>query len=253
MIRSLLVALFLVPFILLLGPPLILYSVVADSVDTLYRVGRWGLRVSLRLGGIHVRAEGLENIPPGVCVFTANHVSNVDPVAAIVVIPRRVSLLAKREIYRIPIVASALRVANIVPVDRADREAAVASVDQAVQLLKQGISFLVFPEGTRSPDGRLRPFKKGTFLMAIEAGVPVVPVSLVATQKLLRKGAWAIRPGQMTVRFGPAVDASKYTVEQRGELLGRVEALVAAGLPPEQKPEGRQPKGQLPQEKASGA
>jgi 1-acyl-sn-glycerol-3-phosphate acyltransferase len=252
MIRTFLVALFLVPFIVVVGAPLILYSALAGTVDTLYWTAVWGLRVCLRLGGIRVRAEGLENIPPGVCIFATNHVSNVDPVGAVAVIPRRVALLAKKEVFRIPIVASALRVASIVPVDRSDREAAAASVEQAVRHLKQGISFMVFPEGTRSPDGRLRPFKRGTFVMAIEAGVPVVPVSLVGTQELLPKGSWSIRPGEMIVKFGPPVDASKYSVEQRGELLARVESLVAAGLPPEQKPQAQQPKDQ-PQEKASGA
>jgi 1-acyl-sn-glycerol-3-phosphate acyltransferase len=253
MIRTFLVALFLVPFIVVVGVPLILYSALAGTVDTLYWTAVWGLRVTLRLGGIRVRAEGLDNIPPGVCIFATNHVSNVDPVGAVAVIPRRVALLAKKEVFRIPIVASALRVASIVPVDRSDREAAVASVEQAVRHLKQGISFMVFPEGTRSPDGRLRPFKRGTFVMAIEAGVPVVPVSLIGTQKLLPKGSWAIRPGEMIVKFGPPVDASKYTADQRGELLARVESLVAAGLPPEQKPQAQQPKHQQPQEKASGA
>ncbi len=236
MIRALLVAFFLAPYVLVVGSTMILYSVLVGSVDTLYRMGVWGLRVSLRLGGIRVRAEGLENIPPGVCVFAANHASNLDPPSAVVAIPRRVALLAKKEVFRIPIVASAMRIASVVPVDRADREAAVASVQQAVKHLKEGISFLVFPEGTRSPDGRLRPFKRGTFVMAIEAGVPVVPISVVGTQKLLPKGRWAIHPGEIVVKFGPPVDASKYGVDKRGELLARVEALVAAGLPEDQQP-----------------
>ena len=94
----------------------------------------------------------------------------------------------------------------------------------------------VYPEGTRSPDGRLRPFKKGAFVMAIQAGVPVVPVSIAGAQTLLRKGDWRLHPGEVTVRFGPAVDASNYAMERRSELLARVESLVAAGLPEDQQP-----------------
>jgi 1-acyl-sn-glycerol-3-phosphate acyltransferase len=109
-------------------------------------------------------------------------------------------------------------------------------VDTAVQYLREGLSFAVYPEGTRSQDGRLLPFKKGAFLIAIRAGVPVVPVSIVGAQDLLRKGEWSVRPGEVIVRFGEAVDVSAYTVEQRADLMARVEELVAAGLPDDQKP-----------------
>jgi 1-acyl-sn-glycerol-3-phosphate acyltransferase len=109
-------------------------------------------------------------------------------------------------------------------------------VDIGVKRLKEGLSFVVFAEGTRSVDGRLRPFKRGTFVMAIRAGVPIVPVSLIGTQNLMRKGHWSLYPGQVVVRFGPPIDSSEYSMEQRGELLALVEAAVAEGLPPEQRP-----------------
>ena len=118
-------------------------------------------------------------------------------------IPRRVALLAKKEVFRIPNPQQSLRLAKLVPVDRSDKEAAAESVDIAVEYLKEGLSFLVFPEGTRSRDGRLLPFKKGTFLMAIRAGAWVVPVSLAGTQRLMRKGDWTIHPGEVVVRYGP--------------------------------------------------
>ena len=132
--------------------------------------------------------------------------------------------------------ATALRQVRILPVDRGNKDEASAAVDKAIEYLRDGTSFLVFAEGTRSRDAHLKPFKNGTFVMAIEAGVMVVPVSLIGTQNLLKKGEWFIRPGEMTVRFGPAVDASEYKIEQRDALRKRVHALVAAGLPEEQKP-----------------
>jgi len=236
MIRTIIVVLYLVLGLVLVMPWLILWSLLTGSPDFMYRMTMKAIRSGLRIAGIRVRVEGLENIPSGVCVFAANHVSNMDPLAFVPAIPRRVSLLAKKEVFRIPILSKAMQLAKLIPVDREDREAAASSVDLAVQYLKEGLSFAVYPEGTRSRDGRLLPFKKGTFVMAIEAGVPVVPVSIVGAQTLMRKGDWTMQPGEVIIRFGPAVDASKYTMDQRGELLERVEALVAAGLPEDQRP-----------------
>jgi 1-acyl-sn-glycerol-3-phosphate acyltransferase len=236
MIRTIIVVLFYALGLILVMPLLILWSLLTGRPDFMYRMTMKAVRSGIRIAGIRVHVEGLENIPPGVCIFVANHVSNMDPLAFVPAIPRRVSLLAKKEIFRIPILSKAMRMAKLIPVDRTDREAAASSVDIAVRYLKEGLSFAVYPEGTRSRDGRMLPFKKGTFVMAIEAGVPVVPVSIVGAQELMRKGDWTLRPGQVTIRFGPSVDASKYTMERRGELLARVEALVAAGLPEDQRP-----------------
>jgi 1-acyl-sn-glycerol-3-phosphate acyltransferase len=236
MIRTIIVVLYLVLGLVFIMPWLILWSLLTGSPDFMYQMTMKAIRSGLRIAGIRVRVEGLENIPSGVCIFAANHVSNMDPLAFVPAIPRRVSLLAKKEVFRIPILSKAMQLAKLIPVDREDREAAASSVDLAVGYLKEGLSFAVYPEGTRSRDGRLLPFKKGTFVMAIEAGVPVVPVSIVGAQTLMRKGDWTMQPGEVTIRFGPAVDASKYTMDQRGELLARVEALVAAGLPEDQRP-----------------
>jgi 1-acyl-sn-glycerol-3-phosphate acyltransferase len=236
MIRTFFIALVIGLAILLVMPWLIIWSWVIGDVKLMYRYAIGALRLADRLAGIRVRVEGAENIPPGVCVFVSNHVSNVDPLALVPAIPRRVALLAKKEVFRIPILSIALRQAGLVPVDRSDKEAAAASVDIAIEHLKAGLSFVVFAEGTRSPDGRLLPFKKGTFVMAIRAGVPIVPISLIGTQNLMRKGDWALYSGEVTVRFGVPIDSSQYTLDQRGELLARVEAAVAAGLPPDQQP-----------------
>lgn len=236
MIRTFFIALFISLAILLIMPWLIIWSWITGSVELMYRYAMSAVRLADRMAGIRVRSEGLENIPPGVCIFVSNHVSNVDPLALVPAIPRRIALLAKKEVFRIPILSIAMRQAGLVPVDREDREAAAGSVDIAVERLKEGLSFVVFAEGTRSADGRLRPFKRGTFVMAIRAGVPIVPVSLIGTQNLMRKGHWSLYPGEVIVRFGPPIDSSEYTLERRGELLARVEAAVADGLPPEQRP-----------------
>lgn len=230
MIRTFISAAFLTLFILIVGLPMIAYSLITGTSDALYRVGKWGIAAAMRLAGVRVRAEGLENIPAGVCIFAANHVSNLDPPAALIGIPRRISFLAKQEIFKVPIVSTALRLGKIVPVNRANTEEAIASIDHAVGILLDGVSFVVFPEGHRSRDGRLLPFKKGTFIMAIEARVPVVPVSILGSIERMRKGSLATVPGEIVLRFGAAVDSTAYTVDQRDQLLARVQAAVAQGL-----------------------
>lgn len=236
MLRTLMVGVFLVAYTVVLGPLFILHCILTGSPELLYRVGVAGARFALWLGGVRIRVTGQENIPMGVCVFVGNHTSNVDPPAVVAAIPRRVALLGKKEVFRIPILRRALLLADFVPVDRSNRAAAMASVEQAVARMKKGVSYLVFPEGTRSPDGRLRPFKKGTFVMAIQAGVPVVPIAVVGAHQLMRKGSIALHPGWMEVHFLPAVDARRYTEEQRDELRARVQAAIAARLPAEQQP-----------------
>ena len=237
MIRSILLSLYLGLGVLLLLPWLILWSVITGKPDLMYSLAMKIVRAGNRIFGIRVHVEGLENVPrAGACVFIANHVSNLDPLAFIPTIPGRVAIMIKQELMKIPILATGMRAAQFVPVNRSDREAAAASVDLAVKDLKEGISFVIFAEGTRSPDGRLRPFKRGGFTMAIEAGVSVVPVSIAGTQRLQARGEWKVRSADVVIRYGPAVDASAYTMDRREELLERVHSLVAAGLPPEQQP-----------------
>jgi 1-acyl-sn-glycerol-3-phosphate acyltransferase len=230
MIRTITGLAFLALYILIVGLPIIAYSMLTGTSDTLYRTGVWGIGVSMRVAGVRVRAVGVENIPSGVCVFAANHVSNLDPPAALVGVPRRISFLAKREVFKTPVVSTAMRLGKIVPVDRADRAEAVASIDHAVAIMREGISFFVFPEGTRSNDGTLKAFKKGTFVIAICAGVPVVPVSILGSRERLPKRKFSAVPGEIVLRFGAPIDSTQYGMDERGELLERVRAAVAAGL-----------------------
>ncbi len=236
MIRTCLLVLFFALAIIFGLPWLVLWTVLTGNPDFMYAIAMKAVRFGNRLAGVRVRVVGLENIPAQPCAFIANHASNLDPLVFIPAIPRRVGILVKRELFRIPIFSSAMIRAQFTPVDRGDRESSGKSISAAARILKEGLSYAIFAEGTRSPDGRLRPFKKGGFTMAIEAGSPIVPVSIAGTQRLWPKGSWTIKPGEATVAFGPAVDASRYTLESRTELIQRVQSLVAAALPPEQQP-----------------
>jgi len=236
MIRTAIVAVFLSLYTLILGPPLILFTLITRSGTLMYWVGVKGVVFITRLAGMRVRVEGRENIPAAVCMFAANHTSNADAAAIVGAIPRRLAIFGRKSLFDIPIVGLAFRLAKFVPVDRGNRDAALASVKLAVEYIKTGLSFLVYPEGTRSPDGRLLRFKKGSFVMAIEAGIPIVPVVCVGAHRIMPKKSLEIHPGLVTVRFGKPIDASAYTIEQRDDLARVVHDAIAAELPDEQKP-----------------
>jgi len=235
-VRTLSAILFLILYGLLLGPFFILHAMLTGSVHLLYPFSIGGAQIGLRIAGVRPRAEGLENIPAGVCLFVSNHVSNVDPPAVVGRIPRRVALLAKRELFRIPLLGTAMRLGRFIPVQRDLPAAARASVRLARKYMHEGISYVIFAEGTRSRDGRLADFKRGSFLLAIESGAPVVPVSVIGTQHILPRGAFLVRPGVARVVFHPPVDVSQYSGEKRKELAERVRAAIASALPPDQQP-----------------
>jgi len=236
MIRSVMVAVFLGLYALLLGPPLIVYSLITRSSELIYWTSaRWVVFLT-RMVGVRVRAEGVENVPAGVCLFAANHTSNMDLPAAMKALPRRLAFLAKKSLFQIPLVGLAFRIANFIPVDRENREAALASVERAVQFIKTGSSFLVFPEGTRSPDGRLGRFKKGSFAMAIETGVPIVPVAFIGAHRVMAKQSLAIHPGEILVRFGEPIATAEISLQGRAELARRVHDAIARLLPADQQP-----------------
>lgn len=235
-LRTVFVLLFVVLFAVCIGLPLMLYTVVRRSPNLLYRVCHVAVEASVRLAGVRVCVEGLENIPPSVCVFVANHVSHADPPILVAVIPRQIAVLAKKELFRIPILGPAMRMAYFIPVDRSHRKAAAESIEEATQNLRRGVSYLSYPEGTRSADARLLPFKNGSFVMAIDAGVPVVPIAVVGAQHVMHKGEWFIRAGSVAVRFLPALDASRYATADRAELLRAAYDSIAANLPPDQQP-----------------
>jgi 1-acyl-sn-glycerol-3-phosphate acyltransferase len=212
------------------------YAVVTGDVDGLYRHVMWILRTGIRVGGIRVEASGQQNVPADVsCIFLANHVSNLDPPALLPALPGRSSVLLKKSLMRIPFLGTAMRMARFVPVERGhSREAAKSSVASAIAALNSGLHILVFAEGTRSKNGRLAPFKRGTFYMAMDTGAPIVPVVISGTERMMRKHSAAITPGVARIQFLPPVDPAKYTT--RDELMQAVRASMIAALPEEMRP-----------------
>ncbi|MBS1839914.1 MAG: 1-acyl-sn-glycerol-3-phosphate acyltransferase [Acidobacteria bacterium] len=236
MVRTLFIAVFLSLYIIVVGIPLLLWTVISRNPDALYWAGVKGVMFFVRSVGVRVEVSGRERIPPGACLFVANHTSSADAPAVVGAIPRRIAILLKKSLFAYPIVGQAFTLAHFIPVERGNHDSAIASLEKATEAMKEGQSFLIYPEGTRSPDGRLQEFKRGAVVMAIKAGVPIVPMACAGAHKVMEKRSFVIRPGVITVEFLEPIDASAYTFEQRDELNKRVHAAMAAALPDDQKP-----------------
>ena len=238
MLRTAFISVLLSLYILFVGPPLLLYTLVSRNPNPLYWAGVKGTVFFVRAAGVKFRVTGKERIPPGVCLFVANHTSSADAPAVVGAIPRRIAILLKESLFRWPIVGQAFQLAQFIPVNRRERESALESLEKAIEALRGGQSFLIYPEGTRSPDGRLQEFKKGAVVMAIKAGVPIVPVACSGAHRVMQKRSLVVHPAEILVEFLDPIDPSGYTFEQRDELNARVHDAMAAGLPPDQRPLG---------------
>lgn len=236
MIRSFLVITFALGVILFAGLPLLLYGWLSGNTDLVYRAGVSGAAATVKLAGVRLRVTGKEKIPlqDGV-VFMANHQSNCDPPALVGLLPP-VLLLAKEEFFRVPILGAAMRLRGFIPVDRKSREKSARAIERAVESISAGHSFLVFPEGTRSEDGRLQPFKKGVFIMAVKVGAPIIPISISGSRVIMPKGKAAMRPGEVRITFHQPVETQGNQPDQIAAIQDAVRRAILSGLAEDEKP-----------------
>jgi 1-acyl-sn-glycerol-3-phosphate acyltransferase len=215
------------PVAALVGFP---WTFLTGDISFLYRMAIWGAWTGVRIAGVQVQTVGLERIDPKrTYIFMSNHMSNLDPPIQIPLIPRRTSVLVKKELFRYPILGKTMRIGSLVPVDRGNRDAGIAAVRAATEVVKQGINMTIYVEGKRSFDGRLLPFKKGPFYLAMEAGVPVVPVTIAGTHDIMPKKRFQIRPGTATVIFHEPIEPADFG--SRECLMEKVRAAIVSGLP----------------------
>ena len=212
---------------LLMGVPVIslgyLLQYFFGVKDFIYPFGKFGARLYLHTAGARVHVSGEEQLDPQQpYVFVANHQSNLDPALIFACLSRNTSFLVKQELFRIPVFAQGVRLIDMVPVDRTNRESALASTRLAAEKLKGGRSYVGFAEGTRSADGQLKEFKKGLFYMALEARVPIVPVVVNDTRLVMRKGTNYCTPGDVFMEILPPVSTAGYTEANLDELVTKV-------------------------------
>ena len=211
--RAFLTPIVVVLAFILLFPAVLIAGVIDDSENRVHRLGRLWARIIIRTSGVKIEVQGLGHIPVGKpVVFACNHASQFDIPIVYEVLPVQFRFVVKKELFKIPLFGFAMHHAGYIPIDRSGGKAALRSLQEAAERVKKGASIIIFPEGTRSPNGRLRPFKTGGILIAVRAGCPIVPVAISGSHNVLPKGSLRIRPGRIKVTIGPPVQ----TVDTKG-------------------------------------
>jgi len=215
------------PFAALIGFP---WTFITGDIRLLYRMFTWGAYSGVWLTGIRVETIGLDRFDHSrAYIFMTNHVSNLDPPIQIPLIPRRTSVMVKKELFKYPILSRAMRLGALVPVDRGNRDAGIEAVNAAKAVVGQGINMTIYVEGKRSFDGKMLPFKKGPFYLALECGVPVIPMTIVGTHEAMPKGRFAIKPEPVKVIFHAPIEPKDFG--DRDSLMEKVRAVIESGLP----------------------
>jgi 1-acyl-sn-glycerol-3-phosphate acyltransferase len=225
-VRSFITYVAVILYILVVGSIGLLVAAILRSKGLLYALGHAGCWTALTLAGIRYRVVDRHHIPRQAVVFCSNHESNVDPPVLFQALHRRLHILYKAELRKFPIMKTVFDLGGFVAVDRSDREKAMSSILRGSDSLRAGNSFLIFPEGTRSRDGRLLPFKKGGFIMALQAQVPIVPVAVQGGRDAMRKGSAVVRPVMVTIRIGTPIPTAGLTFDDRDALIERVRTEV---------------------------
>ena len=231
-------ALLLLAVYLVLGIPAALigipWTLATGDISLAYRWGMGVVRTGLRAVGIRVEAEWQAQLDPERrYLFFSNHASNLDPTVLLPLLPGRTSIFIKKSLMRIPVLGYGMKLAGFIPVSRDGTvESAKESVDTAVgEMATGGVHITSFVEGTRSPDGRLLPFKKGPFYLAMESGAAVVPVTIVGTRALMPKGSLKVRGGVVRVVFHAPLEPRDFAT--REELMEAVREAIGSSLPAE--------------------
>jgi 1-acyl-sn-glycerol-3-phosphate acyltransferase len=205
------------------------WTLITRDTRLLFRVGFWITRAGLPLVGVRVVVRGFERLPHGASIVMANHSSNLDPPVLLPLLPGRVVIYLKASLMKIPVLGCAMRLAGFIPVLRdGSVESAKAASELAQRALTQGSCLVLFPEGTRSRDGSLLPFKRGPFFLAMESGAPVAPVSIRGATRLLPKGRKNLKAGTVTVTFHEPLHPRDYSDKE--QLMEAVRSAIESGM-----------------------
>jgi 1-acyl-sn-glycerol-3-phosphate acyltransferase len=205
---------------------------IMGNVRVLYRLFMWGAWAGVWITGVRVKTIGLDQLDQSRSyIFMTNHVSNIDPPIQIPLIPKRTSVMVKKELFKVPILGRAMRMGSLVPVDRGNRDAGIEAVRAAKSVVNQKLNMTIYIEGKRSFDGKLLPFKKGPFYLAMECGVPIVPMTIVGTHYAMPKARFSIKPGIVTVIFHPPIEPEEFGTREC--LMEKVRVAIESGLPEE--------------------
>jgi 1-acyl-sn-glycerol-3-phosphate acyltransferase len=238
MLRSLLFYIVLFFATIFCGTAAMIFALISRRGNLSHLIARlWG-RILLFASGVKVKVEGLHNIDPDqTYVFAANHQSLFDIFALLAHLPTQFRWLAKKELFRLPFLGAGMKGAGYIPIDRSNRRDAFRSIDLAAARVREGTSIVIFPEGTRTRDGTLQPFKKGGFHLAIKSKRPIVPVSVSGTFAILPKKGFRIRPQTVLIYVGDPVPTEDISVRDRDWLISEIRRRIQEKLPPAEKGE----------------
>ncbi len=210
-----------------MGLAAIVVSLFSRTGNGAHIIGRWWSKSILRISGIKINTKGLENLlPDKPLVFMCNHQSNFDILVLFSALPAQFRWIAKAELFKIPIFGQAMRGAGYISIERKDRRKAIMSLRKAAERIRSGVSVMIFPEGTRSPDGNIGEFKKGGFVLAFDAGVPITPIVLNGTWSIMSKDSFRIKPGNVTLSVLPAVNVADYGKADKLKLIEDVRGKI---------------------------
>ncbi len=231
MIRGVIFLLLFIPFTLFIiftGVPVTFFDPTGKFLHKY--AGLWG-RFGLFLAGVRLDIRNVDKIPEGQSlIFMGNHQSNFDILALYVALPHHFSWIAKEELFKIPFFGFAMRRAGYIPLDRGDGRRALKSMEEAARKIRNGVSVIVFPEGTRTLDGNLLPFKRGGFLLAARAGVPIVPFTINGTSRINPAKTLKLKKGNVSISFSDPIDTTGATGKKRDDLIDRVKDAIEQGL-----------------------
>lgn len=212
--------------------PLLLFCYPFQIRQPFFAIGKWAMRASEKILGPGLDVKGAESIDKNTSyIFMANHLSFIDGPLLFMLIPQPVRVILKKEVFRVPIVGQTMRLVGFIPVDRKRIRGGKASIDKAARKIREeGCSFLIFPEGTRSRDGRLQLFKRGGFFIALQSQAPIVPISIQGTFEIMPRGNFFVKKGKIMVRFHTPVPVQEYDFESLPELMARVKTAIESGL-----------------------
>jgi 1-acyl-sn-glycerol-3-phosphate acyltransferase len=223
MLRILLCWLIFAMTTVILGTAAIFLSLFDSSGNIPHLVARlWG-KIQLRITGTRVRLQGLPNIDPQKSyILVSNHQSAFDIFALLGYLPIQFRWTAKAELFRIPFMGWSMTRIGYIPIERDSPKKAYRSMLRAAEVVKKGTSIIIFPEGTRSPDGNLQPFKKGVFLIALKSQASILPITIRGTAQIMPKGDWRTHPGRVQIIIDPPIDTAGFPTEKEAELSQRV-------------------------------
>lgn len=232
MLRACLYLLFFVPWTLFCAVTAMLSTFIDPSGRTYHRCALLWSRFGLLFAGVRLEVTGTELIPRDQpLIFMGNHQSNFDIMTLMQAVPLRFNWLAKEELFRVPVFGPSMKSAGYIPINRGDGRDSLKSLDQAARLISAGTSVAIFPEGTRSIDGNLLPFKRGGFILATRAGVPIVPFTITGSRKVNPPDNFLfLRPGTIRIRFSPPIPTGERGVKQQANLMEQVRGAIASKL-----------------------